>query len=263
MTNPFKFLLTHAITAIFLLSATYSNAAHADGRPTQIDANNRALISVLDPAGWTAGAQLRFEDRSFSGGPVTDPDAPAPSTNVDLRSLTAHFGFSPIGFVRPWVEAGVAETEGDLGDANPGFIWGLGARAKLFELALEGNRTLPRKATISLDVDVSLESAESEVEGTDLSWEEFSIAPRFVYQKDHRGDAQRFDKLPDGTTGYIGLRFSDVDVEYAQTDYQEEENLGLVLGTTLRVSEGFAADLNATFYGSDDRSLRIGFNWHF
>ena len=243
---------------LFLLASPAIGAEstpHADGRTPATSPTRGALFGVTDPAGWSAGFHLEFENRGFGDGDE--------GIDLDQRRLTGRLGFGPGPAIRPWIEAGLGETEGNLGDADAGFAWGIGADIRVFDLSLEGNRTLPRKLVLGLETEFAFRALESDVPGGDVSWEELTVQPRLSLRRDHRGDAHRVSYLATGTEAYLGVRFSNAELDAPGSSLGERENLGLAVGARLRWREGFTTSVGGVFYGSEDRRLELGLAWHY
>jgi hypothetical protein len=230
------------------------------------------LVTFQEPEGLSfamahvqSDREMRFENRV---------------TAVDFSRITAGIGLDILPFLALHAEAGTVGMQVGVIESSGGFEWGIGARAALWDTVIEGTPVAPRHA-IRLEVDVAYRQASMKIDGVyfgqitgdlaaDLAgtddyfkWSELTISPLIRYTHNRMTESVWNHRTPTGISAYIGPYYSDWDIDHAPIEGKGNHDMGMRLGSDLRIDSGWLIQFDANLFDGSDRRYTMGMGYHF
>ena len=229
-------------------------AARAEG---DMHAPSEALIRLNTPDGWSVGIRHQVDRREFvSGDDILD---------MDLVHTVASLGYSVLPYLHVRAEAGRAKAEAmeDDREGESGFEWSIKGVANVIEHRFGRAPSVGSRRAMSFGFEAGYTSSESNFSDRDFEWEEMYFMPTVTYVV-NRQSAPRWHKHePTGTAIRGGLVFSHVDGDEGEAEIEENRDFAFRVGADARWSGGWVCTVDGTFFGSNDHTLSLGFNYNF
>ena len=212
-----------------------------------------SLVSVGpgDRAGAIVGARYQLDRREFQ--------TSAGLLDLDVVHVNAQLGYDVLPFLQVmaragWAEADLVET-GMSGEG--GLEWGLGLHASLIEFEIRSAELVPGEEQLAFSIAAEYLSTESNIGGTDLSWEELQVSPMLTYSVSRKADAGRHWPGASEVALYGGLVFTSVDGNFGAADIEENRNFGYRAGAAAELESGWAGRLEGTFFHTHDYNVSL------
>jgi hypothetical protein len=251
--NKYSFLPVSLI--LTLLHSPPSMAQNAMRGPDE------AAFTVHDSPGIGLGARFQFEQREFKLN--GQPEGVNNRFDADIAQFYGRAGGNPVPFLHLIGEAGYSSIDLDTADGDGGFSWALGFQADILDRVLESSPVVGHKRVLSLGLEGWIRQVTAEFGADDLDYNEFQIMPTLRYTHNRRGEPLSRPYQPTGVTAELGFAYSYVDGELGSSDFEAEQEFGLLLGTSFRLWRGWMADLRGIIYGNSDFSLSFGPTYFF
>jgi hypothetical protein len=222
---------------------------------------DEAAFTVHESPGIGLGARFQFEQREFTLDHRSDGGNGR--FDADIAQIYMRAGGNPASFLHLIGEAGYSSIDLDTADGDGGFSWGLGFQADLLDRVLETSPVVGHKRVLSFGLEGWFRQVSSEFGSEDLDYSEFQIMPTMRYTRNRRGEPLWQPYQPTGISGELGFVYSYIDGELGSSDFEAEQEFGLLLGASFRLWSGWIAEVRGVIYGDSDFSLSFGTTYYF